>query len=239
MAMPSSRKTRDGLWQEKLSLARRAGEFLVRMVPGIKGVGLTGSVAYGDVKAGDDLDFIIIAKRRRVWTVRFFCYAWAWLTGHKRRPDNEKNKWCLNLFLAEDHLQVPKCKQSEFACWQVQNLRVLQDKGDVFARFFGENSYWCAPKDVSVYYNRQELDLPSGDNKVVPVSPQAGEKYKESVYYSRQKWWRLPGDWLEEILYRLQYAYMKNKITREFVSRDQIFFHPRERGALKLPPETL
>jgi len=207
------------------------------MVPGIKGVGLTGSVACGDVKAGDDLDFIIITKKRRVWTVRFFCYAWAWLTGHKRRPDNEKNKWCLNLFLAEDHLQVPKCKQSEFACWQVQNLRVLQDKGDVFARFFGENSYWCSFKSESVYYNTQEPVATSGDAKF--ASAYSGKNEDNYVYYNTQKWWRLPGDWLEEILYRLQYGYMKNKITREFVSRDQIFFHPRERGALKLPPETL
>ena len=190
------------IWTKKLALAVRTSKFLVFVVPYIQGIALTGSVAYGDVDEDDDLDFFIITKPRRVYTTRLLTYLWALFLGRKRTGKHEKNTWCLNLFLDEADLRVPVSRQSEFARLQVSRMRVLFERTACFERFRACNADWLGLNIVNDY---------------PPIT-------------GKPRWWSLLGDKLEVILRRWQLNYMRPKVTREYLSPTQIFFHPLDRS---------
>jgi len=71
--------------KEKMSLAKldSASEFarvLRRMVPFIRTIAVTGSVAYGSADKWDDIDLFIITKRNRLWLTAFITLAFVRLT---------------------------------------------------------------------------------------------------------------------------------------------------------------
>lgn len=214
------------IWQKKLSLARSAGEFLQSQVKTIKGIAVTGSVAYGDVEEDDDLDFFIISQEKRVWTTRLHCYAWAWLKGKKRLQTDEKDKWCLNLFLDESDLRVPEVKRSEFARLQVKRMRLIGEQDEVWKKFFQANADWLGGEEraIEMYESKQNKDLIKA----------------KRVYYNTQNsrvTVQKMGDIWEEWCFWWQWQYMKSKITREYVSKSQIFFHPLRRESKDKLPE--
>lgn len=191
------------VWQEKLTLATAAGEFLAARIPAVKAVILTGSVAYGDVKEDDDLDFLLIVQAGYVWRVRLAAYFWAWLLGKKRRVDDERNKWCLNMFLDEEHLIIPEEKRTKFAKLQLERARVIVDRDGVWERMKRANAFWTGE--------------PIGE--AIPISQADIKKQRLNKLDT----------WCEWLAWLGQYAYMQKRITREYVSRYQIFFHPLER----------
>ena len=130
------------LQAEKMVLARRASTFLVTEVPWVRAVGLTGSVAWGDVSEDDDLDFCIITAKNRVWTTRLWCYIWATLLRKKRGKNRERDRWCLNMFLDETALVVPVAKRDEFGRAQLERLVVLQDEKQLLAAARAQNAPW-------------------------------------------------------------------------------------------------
>ena len=200
MAMPKI-LDKNTIWQEKLALAAQASEFLVAHVATIQGIALTGSVAYGDVDEDDDLDFFIITKTHRVYTTRLLTYLYALALGRKRTATSEKNKWCLNLFLDESDLRVPKSRQSEFARLQVIRMRVLFERDNCFAHFRSVNADWLG---------------------LMPNSFRSSVCAKPAPLLSL-------GDLFEDVSRYCQLAYMRPKITREYLSATQIFFHPLDR----------
>ena len=201
-------RQREEIWQEKLRLAEQASSFLVKRVPTIKGIALTGSVAYGDVKEDDDLDFLVITEAKRVFTTRFVCYSWAMLLRKKRKKNQENNSWCLNMFLGENALLVPKEKRSPFAARQIERMKVLYEQDEVFSEFVKLNAFWMSAEQDA------EIEL---------------SKRPESKDERREKHNKI-GDWVEDWLFRGQIKYMRRKMTKEIVNQDQIFFHPLTRN---------
>ena len=173
------RSRQELLWEEKLELAQAAGEFLARLVPMVRGVAVTGSVAYGDVREDDDLDLLIITAAGRVYTTRLLCYGWALVRGKKRTMRDEKNKWCLNMFLDETCLLIPESKRTNFARCQIERMKVIVDEDGVFADFFRINQGWM---DGESDFEVHEREVESG--KVGDIV----EKYLRVA----QQWWMRP-----------------------------------------------
>src|SRR3989344_8169404 len=98
---------------------------LLSLVPPVKLVGLSGSVAMLNADEDHDIDLFIITAKNRLWTGRFIILILAQLLGlRRRREDNTgkdehvaggnpltdsgvqyKNKVCLNLFFDEKNLK--------------------------------------------------------------------------------------------------------------------------------------
>ncbi|MBQ6436134.1 nucleotidyltransferase domain-containing protein [bacterium] len=147
------------IWQQKKRLAVKACEFLLKHVKTIRGIALTGSVAYGDVKEDDDLDFLIITREGRVYTTRLQCYLWAMIRGKKRRKNHEKDSWCLNMFLDEQALLVPKSKRTAFAARQIERISILWEQDRAVQRFIEANKPWMNGEKLSeTIINKPEIE---------------------------------------------------------------------------------
>lgn len=93
--------------QEKWRRLRRVVGWL-RAIPFLRGVAVTGSLAFENAKPSSDLDVLIIAASNRVWTVRFFLTIILDLFRLRRRPQGEtRDRVCLNHYLSQDALGFP------------------------------------------------------------------------------------------------------------------------------------
>ncbi len=62
-----SRMEREQMSAAKLDSAARFGNVLTRLVPFIRTMAVTGSVAYGSAETWDDIDLFIVTERNRLW----------------------------------------------------------------------------------------------------------------------------------------------------------------------------
>ncbi len=67
----SGRLEREQMSAAKLDSASRFAILLQRLIPFIRTVAVTGSVAYGSAERWDDIDLFIVTKRNRLWLTAF------------------------------------------------------------------------------------------------------------------------------------------------------------------------
>lgn len=92
-----------GKWRRLRQIAR-----WLQVIPFLRGIAGTGSLAFENAKEESDLDVLIIAAPNRVWTVRFFLTVLLDVFGLRRRPKGEtRDRVCLNHYLASDALEFP------------------------------------------------------------------------------------------------------------------------------------
>ncbi len=90
---------------------RRARKFarLLQIVPGVRFIGVTGSLAMESAVPEDDIDFLVIAQKNRLWLTRALVLS-ALLAWGVKRPDDGRSEYpnliCANIFLDESDLHI-------------------------------------------------------------------------------------------------------------------------------------
>lgn len=136
------RRRREKQSQAKLKIAFRVGRWL-KLVPWIKMVAVTGALTMNNSEQNDDIDLLIVTVENRLWLTRLFSVFLVELTANRRHPhDREvKDKLCLNMFLDEAHLQIPKRERDLFTAHEVCQLKPLWDKDNLYQRFIQQNRW--------------------------------------------------------------------------------------------------
>jgi predicted nucleotidyltransferase len=197
--------------KKKLQIAKNATKILEK-IPTVLFVGVTGSLAMMNASKNSDVDLMVITKSDRLWITRFVVY-FLLVTNHYtlRRPlsDNEKDKLCLNMWLDEISLVWDKKDRNIYTAHEVLQVVPLINKNNTYEKFIYKNkwalSYW--PNAVKI----KQYDL----------------KNTKLVEYNIMHVF-------EKIAFRLQYLYMKNKITNEIVTLHKAIFHPNDWGKVIL-----
>jgi len=116
---------------------------VLRLIPFIKMVAVTGNLAMRNANQEDDIDFLIITQRKRLWLSRFFAVVLLELLGKRRRPEEKevKDKICLNMFLDEDHLEMSEKQQNLFSAHEILQLKSLYEKDDFYDKFLDQNRW--------------------------------------------------------------------------------------------------
>ncbi|MBI4130165.1 hypothetical protein HY468_02525 [Candidatus Roizmanbacteria bacterium] len=124
--------------QNKLMIARKIAGYL-KLIPTIQMVAVTGALAMRNAKRDDDIDFLIVTKSGTVWTTRLLSIVITELLGVRRRPNDTtfSDKVCLNMFIDENHMEIPKHEQDLFSAHEVVQVKVLWSKEGIAERFFG------------------------------------------------------------------------------------------------------
>ncbi len=98
-----TRRERETISKKKWKKAKRI-IILLRIVPFIKGVAITQSLAIGNTKENSDADLLIIASPGKIWIVRAFVNLILDIF-RKRNPKN-KNRICPSFFLTSKNLNI-------------------------------------------------------------------------------------------------------------------------------------
>jgi hypothetical protein len=141
-SLVGSRVKRESVSAAHLRTARRIG-FLLRVVPWIKMVGISGSLAMSSSREGDDIDLFVVTESRRVWLSRIFIILLTSLTGLRRSRREKKlsaaGKICINLILETSNLGQKK--KNIYVAHEVLQMRPVWQRGEVYSDFLHANSW--------------------------------------------------------------------------------------------------
>lgn len=187
----------------KLHQAQKVAAKLITL-PYVKSVLLTGTVAVNNASAEDDIDLMIITAANSLWSTRLNVTLWLEWQGLRRRPhqDQASNKMCVNLYLSETNLAVPKTKRNLYTAFEVFQVKPLCDPYHLHYQFLKQN-HW-----ITSFLGNAEPVLPA-------TSPLPTSQLHAPVWYERS-------------LYQLQRLYMKPRRTRELIDPHHAYFHPRD-----------
>ncbi len=190
---------------KKLEIAKKAAEVL-RLIPSVKMVAVTGSLAMENAGEESDIDLMIITKKGTLWTTRALTYLLISLSGLRFRragTRDEKDKLCLNIWFDESSLSWSNKDRNVYTAHEIGQIRPLVNKDKTYENFLRKNKwilrYW--PNAVHI----------------------GGLGGKE-----KSKSGSLLSSFFEKIAFRIQYFYMKKKITREVVTPTRAIFHPHD-----------
>ena len=135
----TSRIARESLCDQKWRLLKKR-ERLLKSLPFIRGVLVSGSLACNWVREESDFDLLLISASDRIWTARFFANFFLACLGLKRTDKKIKNRFCLNHFITTAALRIPF--KSLYNAWTYVHLvPLLEQERGVFAAFQKENSW--------------------------------------------------------------------------------------------------
>lgn len=217
------RKQRNFASEAKLKIAGSAARIL-RVIPTVKMVAVTGGLSMKNSDPEDDVDIFIVAKAKRVWLTRLLTSLLLDLLGRRRKAgeEEEADKICLNMYASEGSLRLPKNEQSIYTAHEVAQLRPIWDKDGTYARFVAENAWvkdhlgnWPPLAEASEGKEQPE----GGFRKVLGavLNPFILGMILGFIF-----------DLFEEIAYRAQLSFMAKRRTTEKVEKDRIMFHPQD-----------
>lgn len=199
--------------------AKTAGKIL-RFVPFVRLAGLNGSLAREEDNERSDIDFLIIAKKNRLYTARFFATLFLRLAFIKREKNKIAGRICLNCFLSSDDLDITPVKNADRNHVAISNkyLVVFIDSGGYTRKFFQENA-WIGEIFTKTKKREKKLD---GFLSVIPRKPVG---LFEPILKG------LIGDIFENVLAKYQMARIEKGIhigDEIYVSRSKIRLHPKK-----------
>lgn len=203
------RKISESENKRKTLLAANYSRFL-GMVPGVKLVALTGSVAMLNASADDDIDMFIITRKNMLWTTRLLVTFITKILGIKRDYKSRKNKdkLCLNMFLDEKEMELSE--KNLYTAHEIVQMKILYDEHKVFESFMNKN-LWIMEFFPKLF--------------VAKRTSRRIKKWFEFMFFSEN---------LLRVVnfsaFIIQYIYMRKKITNEKISLGRAFFHPNNIG---------
>ncbi len=109
---------------------------LLKWLPLVRFVGMTGKSAVEGVRRDDDIDLFIITKSRLLWTTRFCVVLLAKLLGI-----HGGTGVCLNLFFDESNLTIPRNKQNEYIAHELLQMKPIIDKQKIYSALLEANRW--------------------------------------------------------------------------------------------------
>ena len=197
-------------WQEATQLLKA-----IRWVPWIRGIAVTGSLAVNNSLPHSDIDVMIVTQKNRIWLARLLVSLSAYLVGKRRTwRGNEADSWCFNLWLDESSLELAPQKKSLYSAYEVCQAKWVLDKNSIEKQFIRQN-FWVE-KYLPNYYS-QTLDKLHSTNSTLSSWRFLGlEFFIEKLL-----------DLLNILVFAIQYVYMYPHMSRETVTLNQAYFHPR------------
>jgi hypothetical protein len=202
-------KNKNNKWKKiKIIKAKKLASLIKNKFRDVLFLGISGSVASAHPKKNDDIDLLIVTKANTLWKNRFFLRWWMYKDKIPHRKFNKtelQDQFCLNLWLDENYLEIPKNKQNLKNAIDLLLLKPLINKNNTYEKFILSNSW--AKKYVATGYNKIVKDLRFMNNDL---------RIEQSSFFKKI---------FNMLLFWPQYWYMKPKITKEKIGPHQAFFH--------------
>ncbi|MBI2010445.1 MAG: hypothetical protein HYS86_04710 [Candidatus Chisholmbacteria bacterium] len=225
-----------GSWSRpKLIEAKRVGEWL-KIIPTITMVAVTGALSMGNTDKDDDIDLLIVTTPNTLWLTRLLVVPLISLIAKRRTPSTSyksldpeqakrveglkdksfNNAICLNLWLDETALMIPKKNQNLYTAHEVAQVKPLWSRP---ARRSPEQSRkgegGREVKNKLLIHNRWVKQFLA--NIKILSKPTKEKSTKPSSVVNI----------VNQFAFLIQHLYMKRRITREKVTLHAAFFHPK------------
>lgn len=203
-------RKRYGVSRKKLRLAKKRFR-LLKFLPWIKFVAVSGSVAFYSAKKQDDIDIFIITSPKRLWIVRGLMLVFFGLLGWRRKfgQDDVKDRFCLNYSVTSEDLNLRQSFEEDF----LTALEIVM---------------------LEPIFNDDYMDFVIQKNDYIKkYFPRVFEESAKLVYSKELRIPLLAGllDVLDNLAMRMQVIYMKllkHPVEKNVIKRDRAqFFSPK------------
>jgi len=194
----NTRKERHIESLKKIKRAKRAVKFL-RNLPFVRAIFLCNVLGYLNAKEQDDIDFLIITEKNKIWTTRWFATGFFKILNLRPRPDKIKNKFCFSFYLSLDNLNLENIKLEDdpYLKYWLTGLLPLYDENNYLDKIFN-NNLWAFE---SMFYYKKIYE----------------DKERMSFKFD------LSGSWIKNILERI----FKLDIIENFFRKIQLVIMPQ------------
>ncbi|MDO8573613.1 MAG: hypothetical protein Q7R77_02585 [Candidatus Daviesbacteria bacterium] len=180
---------------------------ILKLIPWIKLVGISGGLAINNAGKSDDIDLFIITRKDRLWLCRLLCLGLLSLTGQRRKVTDTgrkiAGKLCLNILLEEDKLEQ-KYKDI-FVAHEVLQMKVLWQRNGIYSKYLADNNW--AFKFLPNWMGAQ----------VQSSSPKANHPLDEKFKII---------DFFENLAKKFQLKIMQTPMGLERIEDGALYFHP-------------
>jgi len=192
---------------ERWKKVKRVLKF-IQFVPFVKMVAVCNSLAIDNSKKDADIDFFIIARKKRIWLTRFMVTFMVWLIGQWRHKNKIFGKICLSFYITDEFLNLNSLAIGPYdiylANW-IHQLRPVYGEEKIYEEFIFENQ-WV--KDYLLNFGK------------IGNSYYPGFKQNKTLILIRKILEKILGGWvgnLKEAIFRF---FQKKKISRKTVPHD-------------------
>jgi hypothetical protein len=202
------RTSRESFSRKNLFWAKGVA-FIFKIIPWVKMVGLSGSLAMNNAKYQDDIDFFIVTQRNRIWITRILLLGLLEVLGKRRKKRDSKReargKFCINILLEESQLE--QYNKDIYIAHEVLQMKPLWSRDNIYTRFLEDNNW---------VFNH----LPNWATIEKSTQKPVKKKEKSAGF--------LPLDYLEGFLKWFQLKKMGIPKGDEQISDRSLFFHPQD-----------
>lgn len=195
--------------QNKLNIAKNTVNYL-KIISTIKMICVTGALSMDNSGVNDDIDLLLVVNKNRVWITRIMATFILILLGKRRKPYDEitKDKICLNMIIDETSLRVSD--HNLYVAHEILQAKPLLNIDHTYEKFIHLNDW-------------TKLFLPKAFRT---IGKKIDVKYTAKIVKPNILSYIF--DMADNLLFKIQYQYMKPKITRETVEKTRVLFHPRD-----------
>lgn len=189
---------------------------LFKLIPWVKLVGISGSLAMENSNKKDDIDLFVITLRNRLWLTRILLLFLVDFLGKRRkRGENLKKiagKICINTLLSEDSLAQKD--KNIYLAHEVLQMKILWQRNGIYSKYLSENE-WVF-KFLPNWH--------SGDG--FKIQDLRFKKIHKSSIINHKSFF----DLLENLARWFQLRYMGRPKGMEKISETALYFHPEDKG---------
>ncbi len=187
---------------------------ILKIIPWIKLVGVSGGLAMENAGKKDDIDLFLITSRNRLWLSRLFATLVLTLltVRRSRKTKSVSGKFCLNIFLTEDDLKQQR--KDLYTAHEILQMKPLWQRDGIYKNFLEKNDWafkhlpnWVGVPGSALGRERHALKGKTGRKG---NSPNAF------------------ADMLEILAKKMQLWYMKAPEGMERIWDGALYFHPQD-----------
>ncbi len=189
---------------------------ILKLIPWIKLVGISGGLAMENASKQDDIDLFIITSKNRLWISRLFILGTLSMVGQRRKVGEMggkiAGKLCVNTLLEEDKLE--QSNKDIYLAHEVLQMKVLWQRDGVYQKYLEDNDWafkflpnWVGDVDTSLRGVKRRSNL----EKRLPRSQGS-----------------LAMTFLENITKWLQLKIMQKPQGMERIEDGALYFHPQD-----------
>jgi len=205
--------------------------WIMQIIPFLKGIFISGSLALGNSRQDSDIDLIIVAKNGRIWIVRTLVTVLTSILFVKRHGKVTRDMICLNHYITDESLKIPfESLYNAQSYIHLVNLYRHTEDDNLFRKFQIENEW------IGKYIeNYKGLELGSARSIKRSLLLSSVSLFF-SLFFSNTL-----GNMLEKKLSEIQSMRIKNDPLckkpggRITIGDDQLEFHPDSHERFVIP----
>jgi len=208
-------KISDQKWKKAIKIIKQ-----LQIIPYLKMIAVSGSLALDNAKEQSDIDLLIVAKHKRIWTVRFLIIFFLQIFGKRRHGKKTRNRACLNHYITDNSLEI-KFPSLYNAQTYAHMVVILETEPGIFEKFYRANKW--IDNFINVYpFGKNENQKTIRVNKILRFIAKTKEFLLNNFI----------GDFFEFLFgaiqkFLIKYHSKKDKGEgRVVVGENQLEFHP-------------